>query len=166
MYGDREGFKGVEPSLVVGRSRFADWQRLLCFVFWWSDGRPFDKLRASSRPSPILNFKPMPYRVISFTMAQVRQGALGFQRELSAILREHPEIKVYSVSPFDLDERRRFKDRFGGDIVYFLNEPAWLACERLNLGLEPLAEIPENELPRRRSVVIGMPEKRSEPTHG
>ena len=59
----------------------------------------------------------MPYRVISFTMAQVRQGALGFQRTLNAVLREHPEIRVYSVSPFDLDERRRFKDRFGGDIV-------------------------------------------------
>ena len=60
----------------------------------------------------------MPYRVVAFTMAQVRQGALGFQRDLSAVLREHPEIKVYSVSPFDLEERRRFKDRFGGDIVY------------------------------------------------
>ena len=43
---------------------------------------------------------------------------------LTAVLREHPEIKVYSVSPFDLDERRRFKDRFGGDIVYFLNDAA------------------------------------------
>jgi hypothetical protein len=159
MYGDREGFKGVELSLVVGRSRFADWQRLLCFVFWWSDGRPFDKLRAGSRPSPILNFKPMPYRVISFTMAQVRQGALGFQRELSAVLREHPEIKVYSVSPFDLDERRRFKDRFGGDIVYFLNDAACQQCERLGLSLEFLAEISDEELPRRRTLVVGTPKR-------
>ena len=63
----------------------------------------------------------MPYRVMSLTMMQVRQGALSFQRELSAALRDHPEIKVYSVSPFDLDERRRFKDRFGGDVVYFFS---------------------------------------------
>jgi|ERR1035441_7980167 hypothetical protein len=129
--------------------------------------------RAKAVPDPSLHFKEllsflesMVYRVVAFTMAQVRQGALGFQRSLSAVLREQPDVKVYSVSPFDLDERRRFKDRFGGDIVYFLNEPAWLACERLNLGLEPLAEIPENELPRRRSVVIGLPEQRSGPSTG
>ena len=74
----------------------------------------------------------MPYRVIAFTMAQVRQGALNFQRDLSAVLRDVPEIKVYAVSPFDLDERRRFKDRFGGDIVYFFNDAAWhLALERI-----------------------------------
>jgi hypothetical protein len=101
----------------------------------------------------------MPYRVISFTMAQVRQGALGFQRDLSAVLREHPEIKVYSVSPFDLDERRRFKDRFGGDIVYFLNDAACQACERLGLGLQFVGEISDDELPRRRTLVIGMPER-------
>jgi hypothetical protein len=99
----------------------------------------------------------MPYRVISFSMAQVRQGALGFQRDLSAVLREHPEIKVYSVSPFDLDERRRAKDRFGGDIVYFLNEAACQECERLGLNLKFLAEVPDEELPRRRTVVVGMP---------
>ena len=102
----------------------------------------------------------MPYRVIAFTMAEVRQGALGFQRDLSAVLREHPEIKVYSVSPFDLDERRRFKDRFGGDIVYFLNEAAWRECERLGLDLQFLAEISDAELPRRRTVVVGMPESK------
>ena len=96
-------------------------------------------------------------------MAQVRQGALGFQRELSAILREHPEIKVYSVSPFDLDERRRFKDRFGGDIVYFLNEAAWLECELAGIELQSLGEISDGELPRRRSIAVGMPEPRSGP---
>jgi hypothetical protein len=101
----------------------------------------------------------MPYRVVSFTMAQVRQGALGFQRELSAILRERPDIKVYSVSPFDLDERRRFKDRFGGDIVYFLNEAACQECARLGLKLQFLGEISDDELPRRRTVVVGMPER-------
>jgi len=100
----------------------------------------------------------MSYRVISFTMAQVRQGALGFQRDLSAVLRENPAIKVYSVSPFDLDERRRFKDRFGGDIVYFLNDAAFQECERLGLNLNFLAEISDDELPRRRTVVVGMPE--------
>jgi hypothetical protein len=101
----------------------------------------------------------MPYQVISFTMAQVRQGALGFQRQLSAVLRELPEIKVYSVSPFDLEERRRFKDRFGGDIVYFLNEPAWQECERLGLELPSLGQLSDDELPRRRTLVIGMPER-------
>jgi hypothetical protein len=102
----------------------------------------------------------MSYRVVSFTMAQVRQGALGFQRELSAILRDHPEIKVYSVSPFDLDERRRAKDRFGGDIVYFFNEAAYQECERLGLSLNFLIEIPDAELPRRRTLVVGLPERK------
>jgi hypothetical protein len=101
----------------------------------------------------------MAYRVVSFTMAQVRQGALGFQRELSVILRERPDIKVYSLSPFDLDERRRFKDRFGGDIVYFLNDAACQECTRLGLNLQLLAEISDDELPRRRTVVVGMPER-------
>jgi hypothetical protein len=101
----------------------------------------------------------MPYRVVSFTMAQVRQGALGFHRQLSAVLRERPEIKVYSASPFDLDERRRVKDRFGGDIVYFLNEAACQECARLRLDLQFLAEVSEDELPRRRTLVIGMPER-------
>jgi len=101
----------------------------------------------------------MAYRVISFTMAQVRQGALGFQRSLSAVLREHADIKVYSVSPFDLDERRRFKDRFGGDIVYFLNDAAWQECQRLGLDVQSLAELTDDELPRRRTLVVGMPER-------
>ncbi len=100
----------------------------------------------------------MAYRVIAFTMAQVRQGALNFQRELSAVLSEFPEIKVYAVSPFDLDERRRFKDRFGGDIVYFLNEAAWLQSEQLGIELYSLGEIAEAELPRRKSVIVGKPE--------
>jgi hypothetical protein len=101
----------------------------------------------------------MTYHVIAFTMSQVRQGALEFQRELSAVLRDQPDIKVYSASPFDLDERRRAKDRFGGDIVYFFNEAAYRECERQGLDLQFLAEISENELPRRRTVVVGLPEK-------
>jgi len=103
----------------------------------------------------------MAYRVIASTMAQVRQGALNFQRELTAVLRERPEIKVYSANPFDLDERRRARDRFGGDIVYFLNDAAWQECERLDLDLQFLADVPEDELPRRRTVVVGMPESKS-----
>lgn len=103
----------------------------------------------------------MPYRVVSFTMAEVRQGALGFHRDLTAILRQRPEIKVYSVSPFDLDERRRFKDRFGGDIVYFLNQAACQECERLGLNLHFLAAISDDELPRRRSLVVGIPDRTS-----
>jgi hypothetical protein len=100
----------------------------------------------------------MSYRVISFTMAQVRQGALGFQRDLGAIVRENPAIKVYSASPFDLDTRRKMKDRFGGDIVYFFNEAAWQESERLGIKLSFVAEISEDEVPRRRTVVVGMPE--------
>ena len=66
---------------------------------------------------------------------------------------------MYSVSPFDLDERRRFKDRFGGDIVYFLNDAAYQECEQLNLNLQFLGEISDDELPRRRTVVVGTPER-------
>lgn len=101
----------------------------------------------------------MTYRVIAFTMAQVRQGALGFQRTLGTALREAPAIKVYSVSPFDLDERRRIKDRFGGDIVYFLNEAAYEAALGLGIDLNILGEITEEELPRRRTLVVGTPER-------
>lgn len=103
----------------------------------------------------------MPYHVIAFTMAQVRQGALNFQRELGNLLRENPAIKVYAVSPFDLDERRRFKNRFGGDIVYFLNEAAWLECELAGIALQSLGVVSDDELPRRRSVVVGMAEPQS-----
>jgi len=105
----------------------------------------------------------MPYRVLSLTMAQVRQGALGFQRGLSAVLRERPEIKVYAVSPFDLEERRRFKDRFGGDIVYFFNDAACGECERLGLNLQFVGEISDDELPRRRSLLIGIPDRTGGP---
>ncbi len=100
----------------------------------------------------------MSYHVVAFTMAQVRQGALEFQRQLSAILRESKELKVYSASPFDLEERRRAKDRFGGDIVYFFNDVAYQESRRLGLDLQFIAEIPDEELPRRRTVVVGMPE--------
>jgi hypothetical protein len=100
----------------------------------------------------------MSFHVVAFTMAQVRQGALEFQRQLSAILRESKELKVYSASPFDLEERRRAKDRFGGDIVYFFNDVAYRESRRLGLDLQFIAEIPDKELPRRRTVVVGMPE--------
>src|SRR5258706_12298867 len=101
----------------------------------------------------------MPYRVVSFTMAQVRQGALGFQRELSALLRERPDINGYSVSPFDLDERRRFKDRFGGDIVYFLNDAAYQECVRLGLNLQFHGEIPNDDIPHTTTGLDTMPER-------
>ena len=93
-------------------------------------------------------------------MAQVRQGALEFQRQLSAALPNVTELKVYSVSPFDLDERRRAKDRFGGDIVYFFNDVARQESRRLGLDLKFLAEIPDEQLPRRRTVVVGTPESK------
>ncbi len=103
----------------------------------------------------------MSYHVVAFTMAQVRKGALEFQRQLSAVLRESRELKVYSASPFDLEERRRVKERFGGDIVYFFNDAAYQECSRLGLNLQFVAEIPDEELPRRRTVVVGMPESKT-----
>ena len=103
----------------------------------------------------------MSYHVAAFTMAQVRHGALEFQRLLSALQRDLSGLKVYSVSPFDLDERRRAKDRFGGDVVYFFNDLARQECTRLGLSLQFVAEIPDEELPRRRTVVVGMPEPKS-----
>ena len=103
----------------------------------------------------------MPYHVVAFTMAQVRQGALEFQRRLGAVLRDSRELKVYSASPFDLEERRRAKDRFGGDVVYFFNDVARQECRRLGLNLQFVAEIPDEELPRRRTVVVGLPESKT-----
>src|SRR5271168_1570284 len=103
----------------------------------------------------------MPYHVVALTMAQVRAGSLLFQRVLGTLLKESAQIKVYSASPFDLEERRRLKDRFGGDIVYFFNEAAYQECIRLGLKLQFVAEIPDEELPRRRTVVVGMPESNS-----
>jgi hypothetical protein len=103
----------------------------------------------------------MSYHVVALTMAQVRQGALDFQRDLGAVLRDAPELKVYSASPFDLEERRRVKDRFGGDIVYFFNDVAYQESRRLGLDVRFIAEIPDEELPRRRTVVVGMPESKA-----
>jgi hypothetical protein len=100
----------------------------------------------------------MAYHVVAFTMAQVRQGALQFQRELGAALRESKDLKVYGVSPFALEERRRFKDRFGGDVVYFFNDAARDLLRLQGSDIEFIAEIPESELPTRRTLVVGMPE--------
>lgn len=99
----------------------------------------------------------MTYQVVALTMAQVRQGALAFQREL-APLHELTELKVYSASPFDLEARRKLKDRFGGDVVYFFNEIAWQECVRLGIALTPVGQVAEEELPKRRTVVVGKPE--------
>lgn len=101
---------------------------------------------------------PMPYHVLALTMAQVRQGGLDFQRQLGPVVREAKSLKVYSASPFDLDERRRLKDRFGGDIVYFFNDAAFQESARLGLNLQFRAEIPDTELPRRRTLVVGIPD--------
>jgi hypothetical protein len=103
----------------------------------------------------------MSYHVVALTMAQVRQGALDFQRELGSVLNDAPQLKVYSASPFDLEERRRVKDRFGGDIVYFFNEVAYQESRRLGLDVQFIAEIPDEEIPRRRTVVVGMPESKA-----
>jgi hypothetical protein len=104
----------------------------------------------------------MSYHVVAFTLAQVRQGSLAFQRQLSGVLRDSTEIKVYSASPFDLDERRRIKDRFGGDVVYFFNEAARQECIRLGLDMKFIAEIPDEQLPRRRALIVGVPDQRAD----
>jgi hypothetical protein len=100
----------------------------------------------------------MPYHVVSLTMAQVRQGGLAFQRELAASLKESRDLKVYSPSPFDLDERKRAKDRFGGDVVYFFNEVARLECIQQGIEVNFVAEIPDDQLPRRKTLVVGIPD--------
>ena len=100
----------------------------------------------------------MPYHVLPLTMAQVRQGSLAFQRDLADAVRELSDLKVYTLSPFDLDERRRFLDRFGGDVVYFFNDAAREESERLGLDLEFVGAIADDELPRRRALVVGKPE--------
>jgi hypothetical protein len=97
----------------------------------------------------------MAYHVVALTMAQVRQGGLEFQRELGAALRDGSDLKVYSASPFDMDERRRWKDRFGGDVVYFFNDAARWECVRLGLDLKFAGEIADDELPKRRVLVVG-----------
>jgi hypothetical protein len=100
----------------------------------------------------------MSYHVVALTMAQVRQGGLAFQRELSSVVARSRDLKVYAVNPFDLDERKRARDRFGGDIVYFFNDAARAACQTLGIPLNYVAEIQESELPQKRSVVVGLPE--------
>jgi hypothetical protein len=152
MLGGSKGFTGLVA--VNGRSQLV--------VRPSHTGKGCYSSTFGGAPGVLARYLPvqgMRYQVVAFTMAQVRQGALGFQRQLSGSLPEHAGIKVYSVSPFDLDERRRFKDRFGGDIVYFLNDQASQECERLGLHLNFLAEISEDELPRRRTLVVGMPDR-------
>jgi hypothetical protein len=100
----------------------------------------------------------MSYHVVALTMTQVRQGGLQFQRDLTDALREAKELKVYSASPFDLDERRRVKDRFGGDVVYFFNDIAYQECMRLGLEVQFIAEVPDDQLPRRRALFVGIPD--------
>ena len=100
----------------------------------------------------------MPYHPVALTMQQVRSGSLLFQRVLASLLKESRDIKVYSASPFDLEERRRLKDRFGGDIVYFFNDAAHSASLAHNLDLPFVAEVSESDLPKRRTLVVGLPE--------
>jgi hypothetical protein len=100
----------------------------------------------------------MTYHVLALTLAQVRQGGLEFQRQMSVAVREEKELKVYSASPFDLEARRKLKERFGGDVVYFFNQAARDFCQRHAIDVEFVGEISEQDLPKRRTVVVGMPE--------
>jgi hypothetical protein len=100
----------------------------------------------------------MTYHVVALTLAQVRQGGLEFQRQLSPLVREEKDLKIYAASPFDLEARRKLKERFGGDVVYFFNDAARAACIRLGIEVNFSAEVPEADLPKRRTVVVGMPE--------
>jgi hypothetical protein len=51
------------------------------------------------------------------------------------------------------------KDRFGGDVVYFFNDAALRESMRLDLDLQFVAQISDNELPRRRALVVGIPDQ-------
>jgi hypothetical protein len=42
--------------------------------------------------------------------------------------------------------------------VYFLNDQARIACELDGVEMAYLAEIPETELPKRKTLVIGIPD--------
>lgn len=117
--------------------------------------------RWTAGPSSAILSSRMAYHVVALTMAQVRLGALAFQRQLSAALAESRDLKVYSVSPFALDERRRFKDRFGGDVVYFFNDAARDLLLAYGSDLQFVAEIADSELPQRRTLVVGIPEQES-----
>jgi len=43
-------------------------------------------------------------------------------------------------------------------VVYFFNPVAWQTCELMGISLESKGEVEESELPKRRTVVVGMPE--------
>jgi len=150
MSGELEGFSG---RTVAARWSFAVRERLwtTCLL---AKAAILPLQAGATRRSPTSAYALS--RCFLHHGASAARGA-RIPTRAGAILREHPEIKVYSVSPFDLDERRRAKDRFGGDIVYFFNEAACHECERLGLSLQYLAEISDDELPRRRTLVVGLP---------
>jgi hypothetical protein len=43
-------------------------------------------------------------------------------------------------------------------VVYFFNEVAFAECDRLGLQVPFAAEVSDAELPRRRTLVVGIPE--------
>ena len=96
----------------------------------------------------------MSYRVVSFTMAQVRQGALAFNANWERLLRECEDIKVYSSA-------RSISTNVAGsriglaEISSILQRTGVGECERLGMDLQVVAEIPDHELPRRRTLVLG-----------
>jgi hypothetical protein len=43
--------------------------------------------------------------------------------------------------------------------VYFFNDAAFLECQRLGLDVQFAAEIPDDQLPERRALIVGLPER-------
>ena len=98
--------RGSNPDTTVAKIRVAAYNGHPYFSGAFFLGRDFSrswrlslKLAHSTSLLRRLYADFMPYHVLAITMAGVRQGALAFQRQLSGLLRESPEIKVYSVSP-------------------------------------------------------------------
>jgi len=87
----------------------------------------------------------MAYRVIAFTMAQVRQGALNFQRELTAVLRERPEIKVYSANP-SISMNAAGPGTASGRHRVLPQRRGMAGVRATRLDLQFLADVPEDEL--------------------
>jgi len=44
-------------------------------------------------------------------------------------------------------------------VVYFFNDAARQECKRLGLNLQFVAEVRDDEVPRRRALVVGIPER-------
>ncbi len=101
----------------------------------------------------------MSYRVVSFTMAQVRQGALGFQRELSAIAARASRDQGVFGEPVRPGRTPPFQRSVWGRYRLLLQRRGMSGMRAPGLDLQFVGEISDDELPRRRTLVVGIPER-------